>query len=338
MTFQEGLHVVIHRQLGKPVVGGLSQLQGALLLERGLPAGRGGFGLRHHRRLGHGQAALEGLELSQGLGARHRLCVQLGDKVHHGEEAQRLLRLPGPQVHRQLALLICAHHGNVVPLRQLRLSDLLVERLAARLGLGVEPVIVQLALDPDSIVVELRADWHDHHLARGQPERPLPSVVLHENRRHALNGAQDGPVDHHGSLEAVLQAALPPDHLALGILLLCSLELCSFVLLIHFLHALLPVLQVEADGSIEVQLDRAALMLSLHRILKPDVDLGTVECSVSRVQRPLSARLVQRCLELRLRVVPDLLGSQSLLRPRRQGVARLEPEDLVDKVQEVQSS
>ena len=60
------------------------------------------------------------------------------------------------------------------------------------------------------------------HLARGHPEGPLAGIVLAEDGKHALHGAQDGPVDDHrplrlaGVLRHILHPKLSP-----------SVRLCS---------------------------------------------------------------------------------------------------------------
>mmetsp|Transcript_75896 Transcript_75896/g.164253 ORF Transcript_75896/g.164253 Transcript_75896/m.164253 type:complete len:846 (+) Transcript_75896:181-2718(+) len=330
VALQEGLDAVVDLEVGE-LAALRPHRQGALLLQ-GRPArggGRGGRGLRHLRGL-----ALEGLEDAQGLGDRHGLHVELGNEVHHREGAQRALDVALPDVDGQVGHLLLADHGDVVPLRQLGLTHLLVQRLPAALGLGVEAEERELLLHPLRVLVELLADGHDHDLAGRQPQRPLAGVVLDEDGGHALDGAQDGAVDHDGALEAVLQPALLPDDIALLVLLLGPLELHLLLRLRALLglvvFALLAVLQVEPDRVVEVELDGAALVLAPHGVGEADVDLRTVEGAVAGVQVPLHAGLVEGRLQLGLGVVPDLLGAERLLRARGQRVAGLEAEDLVD--------
>mmetsp|Transcript_65608 Transcript_65608/g.184754 ORF Transcript_65608/g.184754 Transcript_65608/m.184754 type:complete len:207 (+) Transcript_65608:692-1312(+) len=201
------------------------------------------------------------------------------------------------------------------------LADLFVEGVAPEVDLRVEPVEHELPLHPLGVVGELEAHRHHHHLLRRQPEGPLAAVVLDQDGRHPLDGAEDGAVDHDGPLEAVPQAALAPDDFAAGVLLHGALELGLVVLGARALvGALLAVLEVEPDRAVEVQLDGPALVLALHDVLEPDVDLRAVERAVTRVQCPVYPCLVQCCLKLLFCGVPDLLGAECLLGPRRKRV------------------
>mmetsp|Transcript_85749 Transcript_85749/g.275706 ORF Transcript_85749/g.275706 Transcript_85749/m.275706 type:complete len:247 (-) Transcript_85749:1214-1954(-) len=149
-------------------------------------------------------------------------------------------------------------------------------------------------------------------------------------------------MDDDRTLEAILELALFPDNHALLVLLLGSLEVALVLVLLLALHLLIvplpAVLQIEPDGVVKVELDGAALMLALHGIRKPDVDLGTIEGTITRIQGPLPAGLVQGGLELALGVVPDLLGAECLLWPGRQSKGCLEPEEAVYVVQELEPS
>ena len=59
------------------------------------------------------------------------------------------------------------------------------------------------------------------------------------------------------------------------------------------------VLEVEPLGELEVELDGRALERATERILDFDVDLGAIECTVTRVELPLArVELVQRLGQL----------------------------------------
>lgn len=57
------------------------------------------------------------------------------------------------------------------------------------------------------------------------------------------------------------------------------------------------VLEPEAEGKLEVELDRGALVLALERIGDFDVDLGAIECAIALVDAPRVPEQRQRLLE-----------------------------------------
>mmetsp|Transcript_86686 Transcript_86686/g.169604 ORF Transcript_86686/g.169604 Transcript_86686/m.169604 type:complete len:415 (-) Transcript_86686:1412-2656(-) len=339
VLLQEMLDVIVDGQVRELLRGHLPLLHGALLLQRGpgrwsrtnLRLGRGlcGRGCRH--------APLEGLEFVEVLRTGKALLRKLRQQVLDGECAQGLLGVADAQVHRERRHLHLADDSDVVPLRQLALPDLLGQRLAAEVAFCVKATDDELSLEPLCIAEGFLANGHDQALSGRQPERPLPGEVLREDCHEALHRAEDRAMDDDGTLEACLQLALTPNHLALRVLLHCALEFGLVLVGGRLVVDALPsVLQVEPDGVVEVQLDGAALVLSLHGVCQPDVDLRPVKRAVARVQRPLLAGLVQGGLELGLGVVPNLLRAQGLLGPRRQGEGRVEAEEAVDVVQEVE--
>mmetsp|Transcript_46299 Transcript_46299/g.106891 ORF Transcript_46299/g.106891 Transcript_46299/m.106891 type:complete len:358 (+) Transcript_46299:143-1216(+) len=262
--------------------------------------------------------ALERLEGAQRQRSGHGQVVELGNELQHAENAQGLLHVALADVDTESGRLRLPHNNNEVPLSELRLADLLVQRLAAQLALGVEAMQRELPSHPLGVGVALGAHWHDHDLPRIQPEGPLTGVVLNEDCRHALNRAQNGTVDDHRPLEATLELPLAPDDVAFRVSLhgAHKLRLVLFFVGVGLLLTLSPVLQVEPHWPVEVELDRAALEPSLHDVHQRDVDLGAVEGAVAWLQGPLLARGVQGRFELRLRVVPHLLCPQSLLGAR----------------------
>lgn len=86
-------------------------------------------------------------------------------------------------------------------------------------------------------------------LSRAEPEGPLGSVVLCQDGKHALDGTKNGTMYHH-------RPVVP--------------SLCL-------------ILQVESDGQLEVQLDCGTLELAHEGVVHCDVDLGTIERTISRV-------------------------------------------------------
>lgn len=79
---------------------------------------------------------------------------------------------------------------------------------------------------------------------------------------------------------------------------------------------LLGVGEVEADGQLEVELDRGALVLAAEGVEDVDVDLGAVEGTISGVELPatLAGVVVELGLEGGLGGVPGLDVTEVLLR------------------------
>lgn len=94
-------------------------------------------------------------------------------------------------------------------------------------------------------------------------------------------------------------------------------------------------LQVEANRELEVALNGAALMRALKGIVDLDVDLWSVEGSITGVQGPWLAELVQSIFKSFFRGVPELVGTKTHLRPSREVQIECESENAVNVLQEV---
>ena len=101
-------------------------------------------------------------------------------------------------------------------------------------------------------------DSHGDHqdLPGTQPERPLSSKVLGDDRDKPLQTSQNRPMDHDRPVG--LRRLFRP-----------------------------TIFEVEPLGKLEIQLDRRALEGSLQSVSDRDIYLGTVERSVSRVHLPV---------------------------------------------------
>mmetsp|Transcript_36658 Transcript_36658/g.109471 ORF Transcript_36658/g.109471 Transcript_36658/m.109471 type:complete len:391 (-) Transcript_36658:844-2016(-) len=274
-----------------------------LRLPRVLGTRRGGGG---------GGAALEGGQRARPPeGTRLILLLQLLDKLGQVPLTHRPLLAAHAQVHRGLLLLALADDHDVVPLRHLGLTDLLLQRAVAQHRVGVESPAVQSVAHVAPVLKCVLRHRHDHALTGREPERPLPTEVLAEDASHALHGAQDGTMQDHGPREAARQVGL---------------------------RALSLVAEVEAQGQLEVELNGPALVPTAQGVLQLDVDLRAVERPVPLIDAPGLASLVQRLLQLRLSLCPELLASQRLLGARAEGQGELEAEELVDVKDEIQGS
>mmetsp|Transcript_17763 Transcript_17763/g.49244 ORF Transcript_17763/g.49244 Transcript_17763/m.49244 type:complete len:502 (-) Transcript_17763:893-2398(-) len=262
------------------------------------------------------------------------LLLELLDQLCQRALPQRLLLPSLPKVHSHLLLLLLANHQDVVKLRHLCLPDLLVQCPVAQVDLGVQAPAVQGLPDVARVLARVLRDRHNHALPRRQPEGPLACEVLGQHACHALDGAEDGPVQNDRPSVARLQHGLgvrgrTTRGVCLGSLTLRIGRACR---VLHILGALPNrlVLQIEPKRQLEVQLHGTALVLATQRILQLDVDLRAVECSVALVDGPLPAARIERVGELRLRALPELLAPHGLLRPCAQRERELEAEQVVD--------
>ena len=97
------------------------------------------------------------------------------------------------------------------------------------------------------------------------------------------------------------------------------------------------VLQVESDGLLEVNLNGAALVWSVERIIDLAVDFGSVECAITVVEGPRQSANVEGLLEGSFSLVPLLFATQLILRPCGQLQVESKSKDGVDVFQEVQN-
>ncbi len=67
----------------------------------------------------------------------------------------------------------------------------------------------------------------------------------------------------------------------------------GFDLFTYFAGRFCHVLELKANRQLEVQLDGGTLMRALKGIPNVDVDLGSIECAIARVDLPGLAKLVQ---------------------------------------------
>jgi len=103
------------------------------------------------------------------------------------------------------------------------------------------------------------------------------------------------------------------------------------------------VVKIESDRSLEIELDCTALVISTKGIVELDVDLRSVEGTISRVLLPsesllLSAELIKRLLKLVLSCVPDAFVSEVRFGSCGEVEIVLETIDSIDVINEVKSS
>lgn len=145
---------------------------------------------------------------------------------------------------------------------------------------------------------------NDQHLPRAQPKRPLARKMLRNNRQKPLQTPQNRPMYNNRPIRSLIRT---------------------------------PILQIEPLRQLEVQLYRRTLETPLQRIPNRDINFRSVERPVPRVDLPFARiMLLQRLLELLLRLVPRLNRAQVIIRARRKLQLELEPEQPVDVLHEVE--
>src|SRR5207245_5148136 len=123
----------------------------------------------------------------------------------------------------------------------------------------------------------------------------------------ARQRAEDRAVDHYGSMRPVVLAR---------------------------------VLESEALGLLEIQLDRRPLPLAPDGVVELDVDLGSVERPPALVDAVGGAAVLERLLERALRLIPGRVAAQLLVGPRGEvepiGEAEGLPEHQFDDIEQLE--
>lgn len=84
------------------------------------------------------------------------------------------------------------------------LADFKADFFVSQVRLGTESALVESFLDFQGEISLLVGDIHDHRLGRRQPGRECTGVVLDEHADEALEGAENGAVQHHRARATVV--------------------------------------------------------------------------------------------------------------------------------------
>jgi len=96
--------------------------------------------------------------------------------------------------------------------------------------------------------------------------------------------------------------------------------------------------EIESDRELEIKLNSGTLVVSTNGIIDLNVDLWSIECSITRVENPLLSKFIQAVLKFLLCLVPELRLSKELLWPRGQVEFECESKHIVHSPQEVQAA
>lgn len=211
-----------------------------------------------------------------------------------------------------------------VVLLKLSSTDLLLHGVAAEVDVHVQLIAAENRLQLLNVVVDSRHDRHDQDLTRADPERPLATEVLDQNSKETLKTADDSTVDDHRASTARTRLV------GLGLTLLSGIS--GSLLVAH-------VLELEVNGSLVIKLDGGTLELSLEGVSDGNIDLRTVEGTITLIDGPVIAlELGHGRLELLLCVVPGLELTQILLGPGGELQLEGEAEKAVNGLQEVEQT
>lgn len=154
-------------------------------------------------------------------------------------------------------------------------------------------------------------------------------------------------MDDHWASETGLETLFLPNvvifvHFVLNEDLLCKLLLYLALLLIVGMSLLVSsvlslVLQVESNRLLEIALNGTTLMMSAQSVVDLDVDLGTVEGTISVVEGPGSSKLVKSLGKSGLSLVPLIVGAETLLGSGGELHLESESENAVGVVKEVKN-
>lgn len=230
-------------------------------------------------------------------------------------------------VDRTRLLLFGTNNKDEVVLRQLAGADLLLQRVSSDINIDIELVILQDLLDLPCIVIDSRHNRYNQDLTRADPERPLAAKVLGDDTQKPLETANDRAVNDNGAGTAGCGLV------GLGVCLLLRFLLGSLGLFASH------ILELEVEGCLVVELDGGTLELSLESISNRNVDLRTVESTISFVNSPVVAlELGHGLLQLLFGVVPRLELTEILFGTSGKLELKGEAEQSIYGLQEVKES
>jgi len=230
------------------------------------------------------------------------------------------------KVHATAVPLLGTHNEDEVVLAELTSSDLLLQGVAANVNINVQLVTLEELLELIHVVVKCGDDRDDEDLTGAEPEWPLAAKVLGQDTQESLEATNDSAVNDNRAGTA--SRKLIRVSLALGLLLFSGMGL----LVGH-------ILELEVDWCLVVQLDGCTLELSLKGIGNSDIDLGTVEGTITLVDGPvITHKLGQSLLQLLLGEIPGADLTHVLLGPGRQLQLEAKTEQTIDRLQEIEET
>ena len=148
-------------------------------------------------------------------------------------------------------------HHHVGDLHHLGLADLVAELLVPEVQLAADPRGGELGVYLLRVGLLVLRDVDDLDLDRRRPDREVAGIVLDKDAEEALEAAEHRAVDHDRRVGGVIRT---------------------------------DVFEFETRRHREVELDRAALPAALERVDQVEIDLGSVESAVARIELVTAGR------------------------------------------------
>ena len=167
-----------------------------------------------------------------------------------------------------------------------------------------------------------------------------------QDSSESLDGTENGSVDDDWSTETRLKGLLLPrvflrvvligrEYLRIKLLfdLLCLVGGNERLLLSSSLRL---ILQVEANGLLEINLDGTTLVWPVKCVIDLNINLRSIESTIAMVEGPWKSTAVQGNLKRVLCLVPQIVRSKSVLGTGRKLKLEREVKDGVDVLKEVE--
>src|ERR1700722_17567058 len=193
--------------------------------------------------------------------------------------------------------LLVPDNQQIGDLLQRVLAYFIANLLVAQIALYSNPLFLQRLGQLKGIFRLVFSNIQDHSLYWREPRRHRTSVVLDQNAEKTFHGTDNSPVQHHGTLAAVVFS---------------------------------DIFGSEPLRQHHVELQRAALPRTAKRVLDVIFDLRTVKSAFARQLFPRQSASGQRVAQALLAAIPRFVRSGSLVRTQRQlDVDAIEAEILV---------
>ena len=176
---------------------------------------------------------------------------------------------------------IVAHHQHVRQLLQLGFADTPSQCLRRIHHIHPNASPPQHIGHYVRIRIVIIANTQYTYLYRSQPGGEGPRIVLQQNTKEPLDGAEQCPMQHHRPLAGVVGR---------------------------------HVFEIETLRHVEVVLDGGQLPLTTDGIAHIDVDLGTVKCGVALLDLVGNALTLHRFAQIAGGGLPALVGAYGLVR------------------------
>src|SRR5690606_20620096 len=193
-------------------------------------------------------------------GTRFRRLPHELDELRPGHHLLLGARAAAAHGHRPGLDLALAEDGHERDLLELGVADPVAERLGSGVEAGARAGAAQLLDERLAGGLELVGDGQDPDLLGREPDGERAAVVLDQPADEALHRAEQRAVDHDRPVRPVVRA---------------------------------DVLELEALGQVEVELERGALPLSAERVDEHDVDLRAVERAAAFVDLVVHAAALE---------------------------------------------